>query len=178
MKTSKMHAGVSFPALHATGIGGETVDIGKPGPDADWRIVFVYRGAHCPMCTRYLNKLEEIIEPLAEIGVDVVAVSADSKEQLEGHLEELDVSFPFYCGLTLEQMDDLGLYISDPRSEQETDHRFPEPGMFVINANGALQVVDISNNPFSRPEIDILLSGLQFIKDPGNDCPIRGTYRS
>ena len=35
---------------------------------------------------------------------------------------------------TVEQMQQLGVYISHPRSPQETDHPFAEPGLFVINA--------------------------------------------
>jgi peroxiredoxin len=151
------------------------VDISNPTGDADWMMVVVYRGVHCPLCTRYLNALEGHIASLAGIGVDVAAVSADSKEQLEAHVEKLNASFPLYYGLTLDQMAGLGLYISNPRSEKETDHPFPEPGLCVINAQGNIQVVDISNGPFARPDLESLVSGLAFIRDPENNYPIRGT---
>ncbi len=177
MHTNKLHAGAVFPALPVQNLDGETVDIGKPTGDADWHMVVVYRGRHCPMCTKYLNRLEEHIQPLADIGISVAAVTADSKEQIQSHLEKLDVSFPLHYGLTLEQMEELGLYISVPRSEQETDHLFPEPGLFVINADGNVQVVDISNNPFVRPEHETLVSGLSWIRNPDNNYPIRGTHR-
>jgi hypothetical protein len=42
----------------------------------------------------------------------------------------------------------------------------------VINAEGLLQVVDISNAPFARPDLAGLAKGLKFIRD--NDYPIRG----
>jgi len=58
----------------------------------------------------------------ASAGVEVVAVSGDSEEQLKKHLEKIDVNFPLYYNLTIEQMTDLGLYISEPRSDAETDH--------------------------------------------------------
>ncbi len=176
MSGQKLTAGDTFPELVATSLSGETEDIGKPSDDAEWRMVVVYRGKHCPMCTKYLNKLEGYVEQLKAMGVDVVAVSADSEEQLREHSEKLEVSFPLYYGLTLEQLEALGLYISNPRSEQETDHRFPEPGMFVVNQDNKLHVVDISNNPFARPEIDTLLAGITFIKNPENNYPIRGTF--
>ena len=176
MYSNKMRAGAAFPPLPVRNLDGETVDISKPTGDADWKMVVVYRGVHCPLCTRYLNALEGHIASLAEIGVDVAAVSADSKEQLEAHVDKLNVSFPLYYGLTLDQMAGLGLYISDPRSEKETDHPFPEPGLFVINAQDNIQVVDISNGPFARPELESLVSGLAFIRDPKNEYPIRGTH--
>jgi hypothetical protein len=62
-----------------------------------------------------------------------------------------------------------------PRSEQETDHNFSEPGLFVVNENGELHVVDLSNNPFIRPELGALTRGLAWIRDPNNHYPIRGT---
>jgi len=139
-------------------------------------MVVVYRGRHCPMCTRYLNQLEGFVAELAEIGVDVAAVSGDSPAQLARHRDKLDVTFPLFRGLSVAQMKEIGLYISDPRSPQETDHPFSEPGLFVINEHGTLQVIDISNNPFVRPELKTLVSGLRWIRDPENNYPIRGTH--
>lgn len=72
-------------------------------------------------------------------------------------------------------MKTLGLYISTPRSDKETNHNFSEPGLFVVNEHGKLHVVDISNNPFVRPELGALTRGLTWIRDPENNYPIRGT---
>ncbi len=177
MKTEKLHAGTDFPALPVNGRDDTVVDISKPAGDADWQMVVVYRGRHCPMCTKFLNGLAGFRRRLLDIGIDIAAVSGDSKEQLDDHMTRLDVNFPLFHGLTLEQMQDLGLYISVPRSEQETDHDFAEPGLFVINADGQLQVVDLSNNPFARPDLEIFVSGLEWIRNPDNNYPIRGTYQ-
>ena len=176
MYGTKIRAGAGFPALPVKTLDGETIDISRPTGGSDWRLVVVYRGQHCPLCTKYLNKLDGFIDQLDAIGVSVAAVSADSASQLESHLERLETRVPLFHGLTLEQMDELGVYVSVPRSEKETDHVFPEPGLFVINADGNVQVVDISNNPFVRPELDALVSGLQWIRNPDNNYPIRGTH--
>ncbi len=175
MHAKKLMAGCDFPQVKVMSLEGGELDISSPGDAYDWRVLIVYRGKHCPLCTKYLNNLEGFKNKLHELNIDLVAVSGDSKQQLETHLQKLTVSFPLYYGLTIEQMKQLGLYISHPRSEQETDHPFPEPGLFVINENGSLQVVDISNNPFARPSIESLVSGLEWIRK--NDYPIRGTYK-
>ncbi len=177
MKPGKIEAGTDFPLMTVPDPDGGQTQIGVPRGDADWQMLVVYRGAHCPLCTKYLNKLEDFRERLFAIGVDVVAVSGDSSDQLADHRPQLDVRFPLYYGLTIEQMQTLGLYISIPRSDKETDHPFAEPGLFVINEKGQVQVVDISNNPFVRPELEALVSGLEWIKNPDNDYPIRGTFR-
>ncbi len=174
--TNKLHPGSQFPQISATLLSGEEVVLGKPKNGADWQLVLVYRGRHCPLCTKYLNQLENFKATLLETGVDLVAVSGDSKAQLESHLAQLDVSFPLAYGLTNEQMQTLGLYISDPRSPEETDHAFAEPGLFVVNASGNIQVVDISNNPFVRPELQALVNGLAWIRNPENNYPVRGMH--
>lgn len=175
--SNKLHPGSAFPSISAALLNGEEAVLGQPQHGASWQLVVVYRGKHCPLCTRYLNSLEQYKAALLETGVDVIAVSGDSKEQLEAHLEQLSVSFPLAYGLTSEQMQALGTYISDPRSPQETDHPFAEPALFVVNQQGNVHVVDYSNNPFVRPDLATLVSGLSWIRDPKNNYPIRGMHK-
>ena len=175
--TNKLHAGVKFPPLDVQVLNGDMATLGKPAKGMDWQLIVIYRGRHCPLCTKYLNQLQTVKEVLSQTGVDLIAVSGDSKTQLESHLEQLIVDFPIAYGLTVGQMKELGVYISDPRSEQETDHPFAEPGLFVVNAEGNIQVVDISNNPFVRPELQALVNGLKWIRNPENNYPIRGMHR-
>ena len=175
--TNKLHAGVVFPELEVRLLNGEMTKLGKPEEGMDWQLVVVYRGRHCPLCTKYLNQLQEFKASLQQIGVGIIAVSGDNKAQLESHLEQLDLDFPLAYGLSVEHMEELGLYISDPRSQQETDHPFAEPGLFVVNQQGKIQVVDISNNPFVRPELQALVNGLTWIRNPDNNYPIRGMHR-
>ncbi|MCH2039472.1 MAG: redoxin family protein [Saccharospirillaceae bacterium] len=174
MSTYKFEAGSTFPSITKSTLEGTTRDLSKPLEGKDWQMLVVYRGRHCPLCTRFLNQLTEYKSRLEAINIDLVAVSGDSKAQLKEHTSRLDVDFPLFYGLSLEEMKSLGLYISHPRSDQETDHPFAEPGLYVINEHGTLQVVDISNNPFVRPDLDNLISGLEWIRS--NNYPIRGTF--
>ena len=87
----------------------------------------------------------------------------------------MGISFDVGYGLGLEDARTLGLYISEPRSPKETDRPFTEPGVLVVNGDGNLHVIDLANNPFVRPDLDLLLDGLKFIKNPENNYPIRGT---
>ncbi|MHA2937322.1 peroxiredoxin family protein [Vibrio sp. RC27] len=170
----KLTTGDRFPSVSAQLLDGTAIELGKPLGSADWQMVVVYRGKHCPLCVRYLNALEEHKEALASIGVSVLAVSADSKEQLTEMMDKLTVSFPIAYGLTEDQMKSLGVYISQPRTEQETDHNYSEPALFIINEKGNLQAVDISNVPFLRPELDVIVKGVTFVRSQEN-YPIRGT---
>jgi peroxiredoxin len=170
----KLYPGTPFPDTLVTYSDGQSAPLGQPADGFDWRLVVVYRGRHCPLCTKYLNQLQAYQQRLADIGVDLVAVSGDSQEQLTSHMNKLDVNFPLAYGLTLPQMETLGAYVSDPRSPEEADHPFAEPALFVVNKEGTIQVVDYSNNPFVRPEPEALVNGLAWIRNPDNNYPIRG----
>jgi hypothetical protein len=46
--------------------------------------------------------------------------------------------------------------------------------MFTMNAEGKVQLIDISNTPFNRSDLSELIETVEWIKK--NDYPIRGTY--
>jgi len=177
MTSNKLAAGQAFPHMIAPNIQGGEVQLTSPSAAYDRRLVVVYRGKHCPLCTNYLKQLNELLPELNALGVEVVAVSADSKTRTMQHINEVKPNFEVGYDLSIKQMQTLGLYISQPRSPQESDRPFAEPGLFVINADGNIQVVDISNAPFVRPDLSSLLMGLKFIHNPENHYPIRGTYQ-
>ena len=167
-------AGEAFPQQQVDLLGGGTLTLGQPRGGHDWQMVVVYRGAHCPICKKYLAQLDGMTADFTALGVDVVAVSGDPEDKAQRMAEEADVGLAIGYGLSVAQMRALGLYVSAPRSPQETDRPFPEPGLFVINGQGAVQIVDVSNAPFARPDLAMVLNGLRFIRD--KDYPVRGTF--
>jgi peroxiredoxin len=170
MTTTKIAAGSKFPSLPVKTVSGATIDIAaQPG----WRMLVVYRGKHCPLCKKYFKTMEGLADPLKDAGVSVLAVSADPHEKAEADVTSEGWRFPVGYDLNLHQMRELGLYISEPRSPQETDRPFAEPGLFVINPEGNVQIVDISNAPFARPDLAMILMGIKFAQDKG--YPARGT---
>ncbi len=176
MSNKKFVAGDEFPAITLPSVGGGELTIGQPSNGHDWQMVVVYRGKHCPMCTQYLTQLDRIKQDFFDIGIDVVAVSADGEKKASAHVSKMNLSFPVAHDLSIAQMQTLGLYISHPRSPDETDRPFAEPGIYVINDKGQVQVTDISNAPFARPDLETLVGGLGFIRNPENNYPIRGTH--
>lgn len=102
--TNKFKAGDLFPAITLPTLNGETVSIGQPQGDLDWKMVVVYRGKHCPLCTRYLKQMEKLKPELNALGVDIIAVSADSEAQAQAHMQGLEVTFPVAYGMAIEQI--------------------------------------------------------------------------
>ncbi|GAB2877709.1 redoxin domain-containing protein [Microbulbifer echini] len=176
MHNLKLSADVDFPAINVAMLGGGKIQLGRVEENYPWQMVVVYRGKHCPLCTKYLRVLNTLLPRYHKEGVHVVAVSADGLNKAQQHMKEIKPDFPIGYDLSIEQMRQLGLYISHPRSPQETDRPFAEPGIFLVNETGRLQIVDISNAPFARPDLQTLLVGIEFIRNPENNYPIRGTY--
>lgn len=171
MTTSKPDVGakveiVSFPSVS----GDKLITVG--GVKDRWTMLIVYRGKHCPRCKRYLNKLNETLAEWTAI-MDVVVVSADTKEKAQADIVEFGWEFELGYGLTVEQMRSLGTYVSKPLSDAETTHSFSEPGTFAIRPDGSLMLVDISNGPAARPDLEELLDGMKFNIE--NNRPVRGT---
>lgn len=157
---------MSFPVVGKT----DAVTIGKPTDR--WTMLFVYRGKHCPRCKRFLNKLNAVLPSWTDV-MDVVVVSADTEEKAIADKEEFGWDFDLAYAMTERQMRSIGLYVSEPLSEAETTDLFAEPGAFAIRPNGTLMLVDISNGPAARPDLEELLDGMKFNID--NDRPERGT---
>lgn len=168
--TSKLHPGQPFAPVSFKQFGGSDFTFGASG---GWQALFVIRGQHCPICKSYLAEIEQRREALAALGVSLAAVSADSEAQTGITAAAAKVKFPLLYGMDEATMHRLGLYVSEPRSAQETDHRFSEPALFVVNPQGVLHLVDIANAPFLRPDLDRLVGGLRFIIEKA--YPIRGT---
>ncbi len=170
----KPKSGAMFPKQVVARLGGGEIELGTPQDGHDWQMIVVYRGAHCGLCRKYLARLEGLKQEFHDTGVEVVTVSGDPLEKAQGFADEVGLSLPVGYGMSTDQMQALGLYISAPRNAQETDRPYPEPGLFVINGEGRLHIADISNAPFARPDLEALAVGLAHIR--ARDYPVRGTW--
>jgi peroxiredoxin len=169
MSSPKPNVGRPLGPMSFNHVDGGTRSIGEGGDR--WSILFVYRGKHCPRCKRYLNKLEAAL-PAWQEHMNVLVVSADTQEKAAADKAEFGWSFDLCYGLSVNQMRALGVYVSEPLSEAETDAPFAEPGTFAMRPDGTLMLVDISNGPASRPDLEEFLDGMIF--SITNDRPVRG----
>src|SRR5215471_21041692 len=122
MAPQRLAAGSAMPKITVPKAGGGEISVaGQPG----WHLLVVYRGKHCPICRTYLKTLDGLLDEFKAIGTTVMAVSADSKDKAETEAGEEGWRFPVGYELSPAQMRALGLYVSQPRSPQETDRPFP-----------------------------------------------------
>ncbi|TBR43793.1 AhpC/TSA family protein [Marinomonas agarivorans] len=176
MTTSVLQPGQDFQPLTVSKLGGGSLTLGKPAEGFEWQLIVVYRGKHCPICTRYLGEFNDALAEFNKAGVEVVAVSADSEARATAQIAEVNPDFSVGYDLSIEQMQQLGLFISGPRLGMDAERPFAEPGLFVINGEGKLQIIDISNVPFARPSVRSLVMGINFLRSRAEAFPINGTY--
>ncbi|MEL6609314.1 MAG: redoxin domain-containing protein [Pseudomonadota bacterium] len=171
MSHAKPNVGAPIAAFDLPVVGQDTMrTIGAPSDR--WTMLFVYRGRHCPRCKRFLNKLNTALDRWSA-HMDVIVASADTKDKAAADLAEFGWTFDLCYDLSEPQMRALGLYVSAPLSEAETTRNFAEPGAFGLRPDGSLMLVDISNGPAARPDLEELLDGMIF--NITNDRPVRGT---
>lgn len=171
MIQSKPEAGGQMPQMSFAKFGGGELSVG--GARANHTLFMVYRGKHCGRCKKYLAGLDKMRGDWEAAGFDVVVVSADPLEKLQADMDEYKWGFDVGYDLSEAQMQELGVYISDPLSPDETDRRFAEPATFCVRPDGVIQVVCLSNGPAARPELAELLDGMKFNIE--HKRPARGT---
>lgn len=176
MPPVKPEPGQSFSITEVSKLGGGVLALGQASDGYDWQMIIVYRGKHCPICTRYLREVNEVVGPLKELGIEVVAVSADSETRASEQIAEVGPDYNVGYGLSLDQMKAMGLYISSPRHGMDVEGPFAEPGLFVVNEAGELRMVDIANVPFFRPQLPAIVGGLRFMRGMTEVFPANGTY--
>src|SRR5919197_2063672 len=75
------------PALDLPLLGGGRFNLADRRPRS-FTMIVAYRGLHCPICKTYIRDLDRRLDDFAQKGVDVVAISTDTKERAERSISE------------------------------------------------------------------------------------------
>lgn len=168
----------AVPALKIDTLAHGTFDLQAEAPEFATLVVF-YRGLHCPICATYLKELQRLIPDFAERGINVIAISSDTKERAEDFANRADLKdLRLGYGLPLEEARNWGLFISTGRGQTsigiEEPALFSEPGLFIVKPDNTLYFASVQTMPFSRPVFKDMLPSLDFVKKV--DYPARGEY--
>lgn len=163
----------AVPNLVVNTVGGGQWSLADQSPQNFTMVVF-YRGLHCPVCKAYLEKLSGLLAGYTDSGFSTIAVSMNSEQVAtqtvaDWSLGDLTVGY----GLSESDARAWGLYISKAIKDAEADV-FCEPGLFWVRPDRRLYLVDVSNMPWSRPDLEFLQSKIPFAVD--NGYPARGGH--
>jgi len=159
------------PPLEANLVGGGAWRLADAKPAA-FTMIVVYRGLHCPICKSYLGELEAKLPEFEKRGVEVVALSTDSREhaaqaQSEWGLNKLKLGYE----LPIATAREWDLYISTASRDGEPP-QFAEPGLFLVKPDGSLFYAAQASAPWGRPPLDQMLRGIDVATE--RKMPARG----
>lgn len=164
------------PSLAVDTVDGEGFDLSKAKPQHFLMIVF-YRGLHCAVCNTYIRELDRLHEEFARRGIDVVAISSDTRDraietQRKWGLSNVRLGYE----LPIDKARDWNLYVSSSRGRAtngiEEPSVFSEPGIFVIRPDRTLYWGNISTMPFARPHFSEIIQAFDLVQKI--DYPARG----
>lgn len=171
--SEKLTPDAQVPALKLPLVGGGTFDLSQEAPE-NFTMVLFYRGLHCPVCKNYLGGLVDLLDDYEAAGFSVVVASMNDKDLAEEAAKEWGLGRTRVAyGVTVEDAKNWGLWISKAFKDVEADI-FTEPGLFWIKPDGKLYLADISNMPWARPDLKMLLSKVNYALE--NNYPARGTF--
>jgi len=157
---------------------GATVDLAQAYGRGPTVLIF-YRGGWCPFCSAHLGKIATIQDSLAQLGVQVLAVSPDRPEKLresaEGQslryqlLSDSDMRLTKAFGLAFRMTDeDVAKYASAGLDLAEASghdhHLLPVPAVYLIDTTGTIRFAHWDPDYRKRIETDSLLQAVRSMR--------------
>jgi len=135
------------PAATLTNIDGKTEPLFTAGGRP--RVAVFFLGKGCTHCMEQLNAFAPVAKRFDEAGIDLIAVSTDTPEGLKETLagEEGKTSpfpFPLYS--------DSGLAAFKAYRAYDDFEEMPLHGTYLIDGGGRIRWLEISYQPFMKPE--------------------------
>lgn len=160
----------TMPALEAELVEGGAWRLAEEHPSRLVLLVF-YCGLHCPICRKWLGKLERLVPRFSEHGVSVIALSCDARDaaeraKREWKLDELRVGF----GVEPDDARKAGLYLAEENGRLHT-----EPGILAVKpGDGTLYAAWVQSQPHARPRFSDVLAGVESMLAHGLPPPKGG----
>ena len=153
-----LHPGAIFPGLTLTVPGGETVKV----PEAfagQFGVLLFYRGSWCPYCNAQLRAFQHASTVLAEVGVEVAALSVDDEAATAALIAKHGLTFPVGFGAEAQAIAGLtGAFVNpDPVYLQSTG--------FVLDPQGKVVVSVYSSGAIGRLVPDDVAGLVRYVRE-------------
>jgi peroxiredoxin len=139
-------------------------------------VLFFYRGKWCPVCSRYLNNYQDSLNILKDMGVNVVAITPESIENVEQTvklhnlaftviydcLEQIMKDYDLMFNVTKEYQDLILKHLSvdiAKNNGREAAH-LPVPATYIINREGIIVAVQFDPDYNNRATVKWMIQNL------------------
>jgi len=156
-----LDAGDLFPRLELTLTDGRRLTIPNELP-RPYNVVLVNRGAWCPFCAAQLRAFQVGVGRLADEGIGVVSLSADSPDQALAMVAEHQLGFHVACGASVAGIAELlGVYY-EPHPTSGAPY-FHAAG-FVLGPGGTVLLAVYSSGAIGRLVWQDVLGYVRYVK--------------
>jgi len=159
ISSRRLENGETLPDLILPSVSGPTVSL-KEYVQGAWSVVLFYRGNWCPFCNAQLNAFQRKLPELEQLGVRVIAISADVAAEAQQTVERHQLTFPV-------------LYGADPAGAAKTfgTHvaanargTYIDSTGFVVDPNGSIVVAVYSSGAIGRIVPDDALGLIKYLQ--------------
>lgn len=153
-----LHPGDAFPSLAVSLPGGDTLEL----PNAfagGYAVVLLFRGSWCPYCNAQLRAFQRAQDGLAELGVRVVALSADDEPATRALIDKHGLTFPVGHGADPAALRaTLGAFLSG-------EPQYLESTGFVLDRDGRVVVSVYSSGAIGRLVPDDVAGLVRYLRE-------------
>jgi peroxiredoxin len=153
----RLSNGDSFPSISIELVSG--VRLNLPADLAgSFSVVLLYRGAFCPYCNAQLAGFARAASTLAELGVQVVALSVDDRPTSAALVEKLRLPFAVGYGADADAIAGVtGAYVNESRHHLQTTG-------FILDPNGRVLTAVYSSGAIGRLVADDVVGFIRYLK--------------
>jgi peroxiredoxin len=161
-----------FSGYDQTGARVESKKLLATGP----MVLFFYRGKWDPVCSRYLNNYQDSIDILTGMGVNVVAITPESIENVEQTVRLHNLTFTVIYDCQEQIMKDYDLMFNVTKGYQEAILKnltidiaknngrdvahLPVPATYIINRQGIIVAVQFDPDFNNRASVKWMIKNL------------------
>ncbi len=168
--------GADAPDVTLRSVTGEKVALREISPEAPVMVIF-YRGGWCPFCNRHLAELAAMAEDIRELGMEIIAISPDSPEQLReslgGHepeyllLSDQDRRIASRFGIAFRETDPERVAALVERTGHtktpEGHYIYPVPAVFLLDSDKVIRFQYVDPDYSRRISGDILMAAAEYV---------------
>jgi peroxiredoxin len=139
-------------------------------------VLFFYRGIWCPVCSRYLNNYQDSLNFITDQGVNFVAITPETIENVELTVELHKISFTVIYDCQEKIMKDYDVMFNVTKEYENKiltslsadiaknngreAARLPVPATYIINREGIIVAVHFDLNYQNRASVKWILQNL------------------
>ncbi len=139
-------------------------------------VLFFYRGKWCPVCSKYLNNYQDSLDILTGMGVNVVAITPESIENVEQTVKLHNLAFTVIYDCQEQIMKDYEVMFSVTQAYQDLimkkysisiagnngreSARLPVPATYIINRQGIIVAVQFDPDYHNRASVKWMIQNL------------------